>query len=203
MSFAAVLNQLMKDSNTSNLALGKAIGVSDTAIIKWKRGEASPSLDNAIAIAKFYEISLDQLVGDKQSLEPNGMTLLPIAGILNHDLICYGLPSGKFAYATQKDIDGYSKNECYAITAKHKLFFVHQQSMCENGDIIIYKLTDFISEYGIPFAVYGMKKYIRKDDYIELASLYPNEASIYYRKQEINQLHIVGIVINQSDTTAE
>ena len=200
MSFVTVLNRLMKDNGTSNVSLGKAVGVSDTAIIKWKRGEAVPSLDNAVSIAKYYGITLEQLVSDKLSFETRDMSMLPVAGVLRHDMICYGLPSGKFACISNQELNGYDKKECYAITGRNMLFFIHQQNMCDSGDIVIYKYTDFVSEYGIPFAVYAMRQYVRKEDYIELVSLYPNEASVIYRKQEINQLHIVGVVISKGES---
>ena len=45
MSFVESLNKLMKENGTSNVALGKAIGVSDMAVLRWRKGEAVPSLD--------------------------------------------------------------------------------------------------------------------------------------------------------------
>ena len=197
MSFTENLNKLMKENGTSNVALGKAIGVSDMAVLRWRKGEAVPSLDSAVAVAKYYNLSMDQLISEQISLESRNMTKLPIVGEVRHDLISYGLPTGRLAYASNKDIDGYPKDECYVLTGNNKLYFVHQQNMCESGDTVIYKKTDFISEYGIAFEVYGIRRYVRKDDYIELESIYQNEKSIVYRKQEINYLHIVGVVVSE------
>ena len=67
MSFTATLNQLMKDTGVSNVALGKAVGVSDVSVMKWKKGEAQPSLENAVSIARYFGISVDDLAGVKLS----------------------------------------------------------------------------------------------------------------------------------------
>lgn len=46
--------------------LAEKIGVSRQAVSKWERGESSPDTENLIAIAKLYNISIDELVfGDK------------------------------------------------------------------------------------------------------------------------------------------
>ena len=151
-------------------------------------------MDSAVAVARFYNLTVDQLISGSAS--SNKLEKIPLAGELSHDLISYGLPSGQLVFASNKNLDGYPKEECYALKGKDKLYFVHQQNMCESGDTVIYKKTDFISEYGIAYDVYGIRRYVRKEDYIELESLYPNEKSIIYRKQEINYLRIVGVVIS-------
>ena len=76
MSFSNTLSRLMKENGTSNVALGKAIGVSDMAVLRWRKGEASPSLDNAMNIAKYYGISLDQLAGDNINVETNKYSIM-------------------------------------------------------------------------------------------------------------------------------
>ena len=80
MSFTDVLNRLMTETSTSNLALSKVVGVSDTAVGKWRKGDACPSLDNAISIAEFFEISLDELVGIKLKSDDSKYIRLPIVG---------------------------------------------------------------------------------------------------------------------------
>jgi len=197
MSFSENLNKLMKDSETSNVALGKAIGVSDMAVLRWRKGEASPSLDSAINISKYYEISLDQLCSDNISVERSRFTLMQILGSLHGDLVEYNLPNGERAFISSKQLDNYPKEECYVIKRDRDLFVIHQQSQCENGDIIVYMETDFVSEYGIPVSVYRMRRFVRTDDYIELKALTESDKKVVFRKQEINRLHIVGVVISR------
>lgn len=58
------LYQLRKDKGISQEELADKLGVSRQAISKWERGEALPDTDNLISIAKLYEVSLDELVGN-------------------------------------------------------------------------------------------------------------------------------------------
>lgn len=56
------LVQLRKEHGLSQEELAAKLGVSRQAVSKWERGEASPDTDNLIALAKLYQISLDELL---------------------------------------------------------------------------------------------------------------------------------------------
>ena len=197
MSFDNVLNDLMKENGDSNVGLGKAIGVSDMAVLRWRKGEASPSLDNAINIAKYYGISLDKLSGASNELESTKFFQLPILGFVTSDLIHYGLPSGEYIYTNAEEIDNYPRAECYVITTDNSFLFVHQQKQCEDGDYVVYQMTDYVTEYGTSYPVYSLRKYVKNGDMIELLSDNPKDKKVLFRKQNINQLHIVGVVIKR------
>lgn len=51
-----------KNANLSQEELAEKIGVSRQAVSKWERDESSPDTNNLIALAKLYNISLDELV---------------------------------------------------------------------------------------------------------------------------------------------
>lgn len=59
------LIQLRKEHGFSQEELAAKLGVSRQAVSKWERGEASPDTDNLIALAKLYQISLDELLDHK------------------------------------------------------------------------------------------------------------------------------------------
>lgn len=61
------LADLRKRHGFSQEALAEKMGVSRQAISKWERGESSPDTDTLIELAKLYEVSLDELVGHKQT----------------------------------------------------------------------------------------------------------------------------------------
>ena len=197
MSFIETLNRLMKDNGTSNVALGKALGLSDMAVLRWRKGESSPSLDNAIGVAKYYGITMDQLIGNDKFVDANNFFLMPVIGEVTSDLIQYGLPSGDYVYATNSDLDNYPRSECYVLKGEKEYYYIHQQSQCDNNDLIVYKQTDHISETGLAFSIYSLRRYVRMDDYIELQTLNQNGKKVIYRKQEINHLHIIGVVVNR------
>lgn len=58
------LYQLRKEKGISQEELAYNLNVSRQAISKWERGEALPDTDNLISLAKLYEVSLDELVGN-------------------------------------------------------------------------------------------------------------------------------------------
>ena len=64
------LYELRKKHNLSQEELAEKLGVSRQAVSKWERSEASPDTDNLIALAKIYDLSLDELIyGEKEAHE--------------------------------------------------------------------------------------------------------------------------------------
>ena len=61
------LGKLRKEHGYSQEQLADELGVSRQAVSKWERGEASPDTDNLIALAKLYNISVDDLLFEKPS----------------------------------------------------------------------------------------------------------------------------------------
>ena len=56
------LFELRKKHNLSQEELAEKLGVSRQAVSKWERSEASPDTDNLIALAKIYDLTLDELI---------------------------------------------------------------------------------------------------------------------------------------------
>lgn len=76
MELKEKLADLRKKKGLSQAELAEAINVSRQAISRWEVGTAIPSADNLMWLSKFYEVSMDELMGvdtdDKQltSKEP-------------------------------------------------------------------------------------------------------------------------------------
>ena len=62
------LQQLRKQKNLTQEELAQALYVSRTAISKWESGRGYPSIDSLKAIAKFFDISVDELLSGEQLL---------------------------------------------------------------------------------------------------------------------------------------
>ncbi len=66
---AKKLTALRKYYSLSQEALAEKAGVSRQAVSKWERGEASPDTDNLVTLSKLYNVSLDDLLGEKTAEE--------------------------------------------------------------------------------------------------------------------------------------
>ena len=60
--FASNLKTLRKEHNLSQPALAEALNVSKGMISFWENGIYEPTASNIIAIAKFFTISIDDLL---------------------------------------------------------------------------------------------------------------------------------------------
>lgn len=56
------LQQLRKMNGYSQDVLAEKLGISRQAISKWERAESSPDTENLIALAKLYDMTLDELL---------------------------------------------------------------------------------------------------------------------------------------------
>ncbi len=61
--FQERLKELRIASNLSARELANKIGVSFVAIYKWEKGERMPNLENLVALAKYFKVSIDYLCG--------------------------------------------------------------------------------------------------------------------------------------------
>lgn len=61
--FSERLRELRTDRSITQIALASALGVSKGVISLWENGLREPTLSNLIAIADFFDVSLDYLAG--------------------------------------------------------------------------------------------------------------------------------------------
>lgn len=57
------IKELRKEKNLSQKALGQKIGVSQKAIDYWERGVNEPKASYIVAMAEFFGVSADYLLG--------------------------------------------------------------------------------------------------------------------------------------------
>ena len=61
--FSERLNELLKENNVSARTLAKQIGVAASTVSAWARGVKQPTADNILAVAYFFDVSADYLLG--------------------------------------------------------------------------------------------------------------------------------------------
>lgn len=68
MEFSEKLQTLRKQKNLTQEELSEILFVSRTAISKWESGRGYPNIDSLKAIAKFFGISIDELLSGEELL---------------------------------------------------------------------------------------------------------------------------------------
>jgi transcriptional regulator with XRE-family HTH domain len=68
MEFHEKIRELRKHKGITQDELAEALFVSRTAISKWESGRGFPNIDSLKALAKFYSISLDDLLSSEEVL---------------------------------------------------------------------------------------------------------------------------------------
>ena len=202
MYFSDNLHRLMDERGVSTITLAKEIGVSDESISNWKKGKSLPKIDVALQIAKYFNTSLNDLVGVTVT-NPLGeqatFIRIPVLGSVSAgQLDIASLLSGQYLTINDKLLDGYPREECFALMVNgesmepeypdRSYLIVHQQQQCRNGDHAII-LDESVGEN-------VFKIFQRYDDRIELIPLNPKYKTLVYKKQEINKLKIQGVAID-------
>ena len=62
-NFSQRLKNLRWEKNIGQIELSQAIGVSKGIISLWENGLREPKLNNLIALAQYFQVSIDYLVG--------------------------------------------------------------------------------------------------------------------------------------------
>ncbi len=61
--FSQRLKELREESHISQSQLAVALGCTQSTIAKWESATREPSLESLIAIARFFKISTDYILG--------------------------------------------------------------------------------------------------------------------------------------------
>ena len=62
-SFSERIKYLRVEKGLGQEALAKELGVSNAIISRWENGLREPSMSSLIALAKFFHVSIDYIVG--------------------------------------------------------------------------------------------------------------------------------------------
>ena len=63
------LIEIRKRVGLSQEDLADKLGISRQAVSKWERAEASPDIDNLVALAKLYGVTMDDLLNTEKSVD--------------------------------------------------------------------------------------------------------------------------------------
>lgn len=78
------LQMLRKINKYTQEEVAEKINVSRQAVAKWENGDSLPDIDNCVALARLYDITLDNLVNDS---EDTVVPIIPKANIFLEPLL--------------------------------------------------------------------------------------------------------------------
>ena len=67
MTFAEKLKMIRKQAGMSQEKLAEKLGVSRQAVTQWETDTGIPDIDNIIALSKLFDISIDELLGNRNA----------------------------------------------------------------------------------------------------------------------------------------
>lgn len=197
MVFRENLTKLMAEYDISNVKLGKILGVSDTAVMKWKRGDAVPAIDKALKIAEFFNITVDELLG--KPLNTERTITLPLVGAIS---------AGSFDILNEEEwsrdrsvsvrmLAGRPIKECVLLEVvgdsmspflfPGDILVVHRQTYAVNGNIIV--------AYDPDQNGYTVKRYWQSGDTVTLEPFNKKYDQIKYTDPEQQHLNLYGVCV--------
>ena len=82
MNIGSTISELRKKNNLTQEQLAEKLNVTRQTISKWECNETSPSIEDASKLANIFNVSLDELVGNKNILEEKVSNVERLAGII-------------------------------------------------------------------------------------------------------------------------
>ena len=64
--FGEILRNLRTEKNITQGELAKILGCSQSMLTRWENGECEPTAPYIVAVAKFFDVSADYILGIKE-----------------------------------------------------------------------------------------------------------------------------------------
>ena len=191
--------ELRKRAKISQAALGRAIGAAQNTVCNWENGNREPDVNYLQALANFFGVSVDYLLGRESPEHPpssTGGTWVPVLG-----QVAAGIPIE--AVENVEDYEEISRDlslsgEYFALRirgasmepkmSEGDVVIVRKQPDCNNGDTAVVLVNGDSAT---------VKKIKRTEQGILLIPLNPSFETMFYSNEEITSLpvSILGKVV--------
>ena len=192
------LKELRKQAKLSQTELAKIFNIAQNTLSNWENGNRMIDMTTAIEIAKFFNVSVDYLLGrDEVPSSPtsNG-TWIPVLGKVQAGIPVEAIQD----IIDYEDISNISKDpaEYFALQVKG----ASMEPKFSEGDVVIVKKQDTAEDGEIVIALVNgdeatIKKLKKRADGIDLLPLNQQFDMMYYTADDIEKLpvRILGKVV--------
>ena len=188
-------------TNLTQKSLAEMLYKSESAVRMWELGKSEPDNETLLNLASIFNVSVDYLLGKEHPIIKSNLTELP-----QHDIrmipIYESVSAGTGAEAEDNVIDYMPFIIQNETEAQNTIFIkVKGDSMypkIEDGDLILVHKQDAINSGSIGVILLDgealVKKIIYDRHHIELQSVNPLYPPIKIQGQDIERIHIIGLV---------
>lgn len=199
MTFIEILTKVMEERHIKQSELARGCGLTDNAVSKWFKKDGSMKLENAIKVADFLNLSLDELSG-RVPLYTEQLVSLPIVGAINAGSFTIESEDdweGEYHTIPKYNLFGRKPSECVVLEVvgdsmkplinNGELIIVHRQQTAVNGNIIV--------AYDSNQGGYTLKIFEQTRDKVYLKPANPEYKTYSYTRPGWDILQIYGICI--------
>jgi repressor LexA len=194
---ASRIRFLRKKFGLSQAQLASQLNVTQQAVGKWETGKSFPDTSALVAMADFFETSVDYLIGKENVFyeikvsETKGYQI-PILGTVK---------AGYNAYAYSEDLG----TEYASVSNPDEYFFltVRGDSMeprIKDGDLALVHKQNYLENGDLGVIIYDgdegtLKKFVRRGNMVILQPFNPDYEAKILQGEDLNNIYIAGKVV--------
>ncbi len=196
--FSKQIKMLRKEKKLSQQTLANDLKLTQQAIGKWETGKSVPDGHTLSIIANYFNTSVDFLLGNTSLNSSNiasnnsSQVLVPIIGTVK---------AGYNSFAFNEDLGAEYAN----VPSSDDYFYLivkgdSMEPRIFDGDLALVKKQSALNDGELGVVIYGddeatLKKFVHKGNTVILNAFNPAYESKVFVDEEINNLNIVGKVI--------
>lgn len=206
MDFSARFKQLRKESGLTQQDIANVVFVDKTTVSKWELGANYPNQNVQTALADFFKVSVDYLLGRTDIRNANitppseAVIDMPIIGSVRG-----GMDGNVFQEETG-ETRPIATSALHGRPDEYFLLRVRGDSMYPDimdGDCVLVKKTESVESgsmavvlYDGDYATVKFVRYVEGEDWVDLISNNPQYAPVRIEGADLEQCHVLGEVVD-------
>jgi repressor LexA len=188
------LRALRKRQGLTQAELARSLAVTQQAVGKWENGRSFPDAETLVALHRYFEVSLDFLLGEDGARRASGRApaLIPVIGTVR---------AGYGAEAFEEDLGAE-----FAVVRRPEDYFylqVRGDSMApriEDGDLALVRRQSVLEDGELGVVIYGdgegtIKRFRRKGGAVLLQPFNPAYEPLLLEREDLERLFVAGRVV--------
>lgn len=200
------LKELRKQQKITQGAMATHLGITQQAVGKWETGRSSPDPQMLVEIAKLFDVSVDYLLGNEESVaaaipfikniqpyNPGMDAQVPVMGTVRAG---YGALAFEEDYGTMSANVRDPENYFYLLVKGDSM-----EPRIRDGDYALVRKQAILEDGDLGVVVYGdagegtLKRFLRKGNAVALQPFNPSYDTVILSGEELDHLYIAGKVV--------